>query len=148
MRAVRVLLAVVGVSLLAFGANRLYETIPPKDLLDAAIWAAAILIAHDGIFAPVCLLLGHGAKRILPVAWWQPVLIGTIFAVTVCALAAPVVLPRPPDKRALNPTVLDQPYTASALSLLAVIVLATVIAGIARTRGSAASAPDPASDRT
>ena len=134
MTAARTLLIVAGVGLVVYGGNLLYATIPPKDILDAAIWAVAILIAHDGIFAPLCLLLGHGAKRLLPGGWWQPVLVGTIFAVTVLALAAPVVLPRPPDKRALNPTILDQSYATSTLWLLAVIVIATVLAGTVRSR--------------
>ncbi|KXP11687.1 hypothetical protein [Tsukamurella pseudospumae] len=134
----RALLVAAGVGLIVYGALRLTD-LPPRDLLSAALWAVAILVAHDGVFAPLCLLAGHAALRVLPPAWWPGALCGALAAATVSALAAAVALPRPPGKGALNPTVLDQPYGVATITLLVAIALAVVLSGVVRAvRGSSA----------
>ncbi|GAA1081068.1 hypothetical protein [Tsukamurella spumae] len=134
----RVLLVMAGLGLIAYGAVQ-STNLPPRDLLSAALWAVAILVAHDGVFAPLCLLAGHVAVRMLPPAWWPGALCGALAAVTVLALAAAVALPRPPGKGALNPTVLDQPYGVATIALLVAIALAVVVSGTVRAvRGSSA----------
>ncbi|MET9325527.1 hypothetical protein [Tsukamurella sp. NPDC003166] len=134
----RALLVAAGLGLIGYGALQSMD-LPPRDLLSAALWAVAILVAHDGVFAPLCLLAGHVAVRVLPPTWWPGALCGALAAVTVLALAAAVELPRPPGKGALNPTVLDQPYAMATIALLVAIALAVVLSGVVRVvRGSSA----------
>lgn len=145
MTIVRVLLVLTGLGLVGYGTVELLE-LPPRDLLSAGIWAATLLVLHDGVFAPLCLLAGHGARRVLPAAWWPGALGGTVAALTVLILAAPLTLPRP---AAANPSILDRPYGAAVAGLLAAIALATAASWAVRSlRGSAASGPGPTSDRT
>lgn len=138
-RGLQVVLVLVGLPLIGYGLLRAIEDLPTQDLISAAVWAAAILVVHDGVLQPLFFLLGHGAVRLLPPAWWPGALCGALGAVTVLVLGAAVALPRPPGKGALNPTVLDQPYGVAIVALLGAIVLAVVTSGVVRTfRGSAA----------
>ncbi|GAA4393443.1 hypothetical protein GCM10023147_24170 [Tsukamurella soli] len=125
----------VGLGLAGYGGWLLLG-LSRADLISVAVWGAAGLVLHDGVFAPVCLALGHGVRRLLPARWWTVTLVAAVLSITVIALAIPVLAPRhgvvPPG----GGTILDRPYAASAaLALLAigcVAVLCRPLAGRVR----------------
>ncbi|CAM3864376.1 hypothetical protein ACXYTP_12495 [Tsukamurella ocularis] len=133
LKGLQVVLVIGGLGLIVYGLALAIEDLPTPDLISAALWAIAIVVVHDGVIQPLLLLLGHGALRVLPPAWWPGALCGAAGMVTVLALGAAVALPRPPGKGALNPTILDQPYGVAMSALIAAIVAAFVVSGVVRT---------------
>ncbi|MDF0529850.1 hypothetical protein P0W64_09685 [Tsukamurella sp. 8F] len=129
MRATRAALGTAGLGALAYG-GWLAAGLPPGDLVSAALWAAAALALHDGVFAPVCLLAGHTSRRLLPPRWWAAALAAGVLAVTIAVLATPVTRGsgRPP-----NGTVLDRPYGIS-LGVAAVCVALAALGARLATR--------------
>ncbi|MDP0396317.1 hypothetical protein [Tsukamurella strandjordii] len=144
MTTLRILLTLAGLGLVGYGAVLLAD-LPPRDLLSAALWAAALLVLHDGVFAPLALAAGHTAVRLLPRAWLPGALGGAVAAVTALALAAAVALPRPSGQGAANPTVLDRPYGIALTALLVIIAVACAVSAIVRRRAeiSTPEATDP-----
>ena len=67
MTAARTLLALAGLSLGAYGALLLYDN-PPVMLMRVAVWAAAGVLLHDFVFAPVCAAMGWARATVLPAA--------------------------------------------------------------------------------
>lgn len=131
MKTARILLTAVGVGSVGYGAVLLAD-LPPRDLLSAALWALALLVLHDGVLAPLTLLAGHVAVRVLPRSLLPGALGGALAAATVLILAGAVALPRPSGKGAANPTVLDRPYGVALAALLTAIAIAVAASGAAR----------------
>ena len=119
----RIVLVAAGVLAAAYGAWTLLGE-DPRDLLDTALWLAAGVVVHDLVLAPVVVLLGLGLRRWLPVSWRTPVTVAGIALGSVTLIAVPVLgrFGARPD----NPSLLDRPYVAGWLVLLALGLLAVV----------------------
>lgn len=107
MRAVRVVLLGVGVVLAGWGMTLLWDNAPAV-LLRIAMWALVAVVVHDAVFAPLCVAVGWGGRRLLPASWWPPVAVAGLCTVVLLVLAIPVF-----DKPGLRPdnnTVLDRDY--------------------------------------
>ncbi len=130
-RVLRTALIGIGLALALYGA-RLVTGLPRSDLMSAGVWAVGGLILHDGVFAPVCLALGHGVRRFVPARWWPRVLVAAMLGVTVIALAVPVLVPRhgvvPPG----GATILNRPYGPAVAAALGAIVLAVAVPPLIR----------------
>ena len=105
MSAVRTLLALAGLSLGAYGAVLLYDN-PPLILVRIAVWAAAGVLLHDFVFAPVCAAMGWAAGRVLPRRLQVPIGVAALCVVVLGLLAVPVY--DKPGQRPDNATVLDR----------------------------------------
>lgn len=119
----RMVLIACGVLLAAYGAWTLLGT-DPRDLLDAALWLAGGVVVHDFVLAPLVVLAAVAGRRGLPEVWRTPVVVGAIVLGSVTLVAVPV-LGRF-GARADNPTLLDRPYGAGWLALVALVLLAVV----------------------
>ncbi|UFS99194.1 hypothetical protein [Nocardia huaxiensis] len=126
MIAARVLLALAGIWLAAYGISELLD-FPPADLKSVALWFAGGILVHDGIFAPLCAAAGVTARRFLPPRRWAPLACGAVCTVTLLLLAVPVT--SLDGANSGNPTLRDRPYALGlALALLTVwLLVATVI---------------------
>ncbi|MFB7723992.1 hypothetical protein [Nocardia sp. NPDC056100] len=118
MRIIRVLLIALGLWLGWYGISLLLE-MNPADLRSIALWFAAGILLHDGVFAPIAAALGVAGRRLLPSGWWAPVACGAVCTITLLLIAVPVI-----DRAgalASNPTILNRDYLAGLLISLAVV---------------------------
>ena len=105
---VRVVLLGVGVALAGWGLTLLWDNTPAV-LLRIAMWALIAVVLHDAVFAPLCVAIGWGGRRLLPVTWWAPVAVAGLCTMVLIALAVPVF--DKPGQRPDNSTVLDRNYS-------------------------------------
>lgn len=104
MRAVLILL---GVAIAGYGVVLLLDN-PLEVIVRIGVWAAAGVVLHDFVFAPLSAALGFAGRRLVRGRWWTPVTVAAVCTVVLGLLAIPVYT-RPgahPD----NLTVLDRNY--------------------------------------
>ncbi|KMO72818.1 hypothetical protein [Mycolicibacterium chubuense] len=118
MKILRIALVVAGLAVGAYGAVLLLDQ-PPVVLVRIAVWAAAAVILHDFVFAPLCAALGFAGRRLVPAAWRTPVAVAALCSVVLALLAIPVY--DKPGARPDNLTVLDRDYVAGLWIALAVV---------------------------
>ncbi len=118
MTAIRVALGVLGLLIVAYGAVLVLDN-PWLIMRNIAIWAAAGVILHDFVFAPLCVALGLAGRRLLPRQWWAPIGVGALCSVILLLLAVPVF--DRPGARPDNHTVLDRNYPLGLWISLAVV---------------------------
>lgn len=118
MKVLRIVLIAAGIAVGAYGALLLLDD-PPVVLVRIAVWAAAGVILHDFVFAPLCAALGFAGRRLLPQPWRTPVAVAALCSVVLALLAIPVY--DKPGARPDNPTVLDRDYVTGLWIALAVV---------------------------
>jgi hypothetical protein len=104
---VRIALVVLGVLLGGYGAVLVWEN-PPVIIMRILVWALVGVVLHDLVFAPVCVVLGFAARRLIPGKWWPPIAVAAFCSVVLVFLAIPVY--SKPGMRPDNMTVLDRNY--------------------------------------
>lgn len=126
MRAVRIVLGVVGGLLVLYGAIRLGHGLPPPVLFVLIGWLVAAVIIHFGVLSPLVLAVGAALRRFVPDrgrAFVQAVL---IMGATVTVIAIPLIMrqhSQPPAK-----AMLLQDYRVNLLLLLVIIAVGTSVA--------------------
>lgn len=118
MTAVRVALIAAGLALGLYGVFLLFDN-PTVIIVRIVVWALVGVVLHDFVFAPLCVALGFAGRRILPRAWWTPVIVAALCSVILLLLAVPVF--DKPGKRPDNLTVLDRDYHLGLWISLAVV---------------------------
>jgi hypothetical protein len=128
----RILLGGVGVVLGAYGAFLLLSRQDSDQLVNAAVWLASGVVLHDFLLASVVLGLVAAGARIAPAASRVPAASGLVVLGSATLLAIPVLgrFGARPD----NPTLLDRDYTAGWFALAGVVLLATVVGTLVRSR--------------
>ena len=104
-RTLRWALVAMGVAIGGYGAWQLWE-FPTDALLRIAVWAAAGVIIHDFVFAPLTAALGYTSRRLIKGRWWPPVAVAAMCSITLVLLAIPVF--DTPGAKPDNPSVLDR----------------------------------------
>ncbi|SIR76758.1 hypothetical protein [Williamsia sterculiae] len=137
-RAIRLLLVLGALPIGWYGVSLIWE-MNTIDKTSIGIWLIGGLIAHDAIFAPLCIAAGFGARRFLPQRWWPPVLAASAATLLLVLLAGPVLWPRSAATAAPgnneSATLLDRPY-GLALAIAVLVIWALVVVTIARGRRS------------
>jgi hypothetical protein len=118
MIAIRVALGVIGIALGLYGASLLWEN-PVEVLIRIVIWAAAGVVLHDFVFAPLSAAAGLAGRRLVPRSWWPPVVVAGLCSAVLALLAIPVF--SRPGAHADNMTVLDRNYPLGLWLSLAVV---------------------------
>jgi hypothetical protein len=128
----RLLLGGLGVLVGTYGAFLLLSRQDRDQLVSAAIWLASGVVLHDAVLAPVVLVLVVVGARLVPVAARVPAAAGLVVLGAVTVVAIPVLgeFGARPD----NPTLLDRSYVAGWLVFAGVVLLATVVASLVRSR--------------
>jgi hypothetical protein len=124
----------VGAASIGFGAWGIvtgFNTNPT----DWAVWFAVAAIAHDGLLAPLVLLIGALTTR-LPSSYRRRVQHTLLVAGAVSLMALPMVLGY--GRRADNPSILPLPYGRNLLIVLAAIAVIAVLWGLYRKRSHGA----------
>ena len=128
----RVLLAGLGVLVGGYGAFLLLSRQDRDQLVSAAIWLVSGVVLHDFVLAPLVLGLVVVGARLAPAVSRVPLAAALVVLGTATLFAIPV-LGRF-GARSDNPTLLDRDYTAGWLALAGVVLLATAVATLVRSR--------------
>jgi hypothetical protein len=118
MTAARIALVAFGLALAAYGAALVWEN-PPVIIMRIVVWALVGVVLHDLVFAPLCVALGFGGRRLIGGRWWPPVAVAALCSVVLILLAIPVYAK--PGMRPDNMTVLDRNYPLGLWISLAVV---------------------------
>ena len=138
MRAARVVLVLLGVAAAAYGAQQLLD-LGTDNLVATLEWVVGGVVIHDGLLAPLCVVLGAIVLRISRRRPPAPVVVGAIVLGTVTVTAFPV-LGRF-GARADNMTLLDRSYVAGWLVFVVVTVAFVAVAVLAERRVRPAPRP-------
>lgn len=136
MRATRIVLGTLGAAGAAYGLLLLVG-LGPGQLFAVLVWVVGGVVAHDGVLAPLVVLLCVAAAGRAP-TWWRTPLLWALVVLGPLTLVAVPVLGRFGAK-ADNPTLLDRPYWLGYAGVVALVVTVTVIAA-RRRRPSVRSA--------
>jgi hypothetical protein len=130
---IRVLLALSGLALLAYGAVLAWEfaTSRTVNAVQGGAWFIGGPLVHDGIVAPVVGLTGLVLTRVVPVPWRAPVIVGAVLSGILTLVAIPLLWR--PYGTAVNPGLHDRDYGAGLAITLGAIWLAVIIAGVIRS---------------
>lgn len=140
MKAARIVLVVLGVLVIAFGASVLVTSVSPKRIGGLAAWLLGAVILHDAILSPFVVVAGLLLRRAgRTLRAWVLVVVQT--AIVLASVLALVVLPEIAAKRhgQKNPTVLPFDYGTRLLiveGVLLLVVVAVLVVGVVRARRS------------
>ncbi|MCT2582946.1 hypothetical protein [Actinophytocola gossypii] len=124
----RVVLAVLGVAALAWGAWLAVESVS----VPALLWFAGGPVVHDAVVAPLVGVVGLAVARFVPERWRAPVAVGAVSSGVLVVLAVPL-LWRPygvPE----NPGLHDRDYVLGLAVALGVVWVGVLVSGLARPR--------------
>ncbi|MFS0731442.1 hypothetical protein ABC270_15395 [Curtobacterium sp. 1P10AnD] len=151
MRAARIVLVVLGVLVMAFGAYVLVTTVRPNRIWGLATWLLGAVVLHDAVLSPVVvgagLLLRRTGRSVR--AW---VLVVVQAAVVLGSVLALVVLPEIAAKAhgQKNPTVLPFDYGLRLVIVegtLLVVVIAVLVVGARMSRNRPRTLVEPTTNR-
>jgi hypothetical protein len=114
----RVVLIALGLALGGYGALLLWHN-PWQVIIHIGIWAAAGVVIHDFVFAPLCAAVGFAGRRLVRGRWWTPVTVAALCTVVLAALAIPVY--SKPGAHLDNMTVLDRNYPVGLWVSIAIV---------------------------
>lgn len=122
----RLLVGALGVAAGLFGLWRLVDR-GWDPLVQAVLWLGGGVVLHDGVVAPLTLLLVVVGLRVVPRGWRARVTLALLVLLTVTATAVPVLgrWGARPD----NPTLLDRHYVAGWCAFAVLVMLVTLAAG-------------------
>lgn len=128
----RVLFAVTGLALLAYGAVLAWEfgTSRTVNAVQGIAWFVGGPVLHDGLVAPVVGLVGLALTRWLPTPWRTPVKAGVVASGVLTLLALPLLWR--PYHVVTNPGLHDRNYGAGLAIALGVVWVVVVAVGLAQ----------------
>lgn len=126
----RAALIVVGVAVVGYGVLLLVTRQDGAQVSNALLWLVGGVVLHDGLVAPVTIVLTVGATRLLPRPWREPATVALVVLGPLTLLAIPVLgsFGAVPD----DPGLLERPYLTSWLAVVTVTVVAVGVAGWVR----------------
>ncbi|KQZ88376.1 hypothetical protein ASD62_02590 [Phycicoccus sp. Root563] len=127
LRGTRTVIGAVGLVLGLYGVVRLLG-LGWGNLLATVPWLAGVVVVHDGLVAPVIVLVGVAAARVLPTWSRRAALLVLVVLGPLTLLAVPA-LGRFGAK-ADNPTLLDRPYAAGWAAVVAVVLVAAAAVAV------------------
>ena len=137
--AARLALGAGGLVVVVAGAASLVGT-PLAALVSIVIFLALGVIVHDAVIAPATLAGGAAARRLLPRGYLAPLVVAAALLGTLSVVALPVLVGI--NESPANTTVVDRPYRATWLVLLALAVVAVVVVGAVRSARRSGATPD------
>jgi hypothetical protein len=125
MKAWRIVLAVAGIALAAFGVFRLLSEIPARSLLILAVWLAAALVIEAAILAPSVVGVGWFLRRHVPDRGRRYLQVALIISALITVIAIPMIFLRgsQPAVKAL----LLRDYGSNLILIIAIIGVITLI---------------------
>jgi hypothetical protein len=124
-RAGRIILAIVGIALGAFGVFRLATEIQVHNLLILAVWLVAALIIHDAVLEPSVVGVGSLLRRYVPDRGRRYVQIALIMIVLVAVIAIPMIFLR--DSQPAEKGLLLRNYGVNLIMIMGIITATSLI---------------------
>lgn len=125
----RLAIGLAGCLLAAYGVL-LILGLSLADQATLLLWLATGVVLHDGLLAPLVVLLGWWTARRVPAPERRPLTVGAIVLGTVTLAAVPVLLGF--GGQVSNPTILDRNYVAGWLALAALVAATTAASALVR----------------
>jgi hypothetical protein len=124
-KAWRIMLAIAGIGLLAFGVFRLLSEIPTHSLLILVVWLAAALVLHDALLAPSVVGVGWLLRQYVPDRGRRYVQVALIMIALVTVIAIPMIFLRgsQPAAKAL----LLRNYGANLIVIIGILGIVSLI---------------------
>ncbi|MBA3308521.1 MAG: hypothetical protein H0U28_00460 [Nocardioidaceae bacterium] len=131
MRIVQVVLGGLGLAAIAFGLWTL-RAVDLSDLVEASLWLAGGVLAHDLLVTPVTLAAAWVAWRVLPRYARGPVAAGFVVLGSLTLMAIPVLgrfgaIPS-------DPSLLDRDYRAGWLVLAGLVAVGVLLGSVVMRR--------------
>ena len=131
MKTLRILVAALGVAVTAYGLWLLVDR-QPGQLGGVGVWVAGGIVAHDGLLAPLVVAGGvavavRGPANLRTGLLWAVVVLGPLTLIAVPVLGR---FGAKPD----NPTLLDRPYLAGYVVVVALVLLLITAGVVLRER--------------
>ncbi|MGL3199984.1 MULTISPECIES: hypothetical protein [Curtobacterium] len=151
MRAARIVLVVLGVLVMAFGAYVLVTTVRPNRIWGLATWLLGAVVLHDAVLSPFVVGAGLLLRRTgRSIRAWMLVVVQS--AVVLGSVLALVVLPEIAAKAhgQKNPTVLPFDYgvrLAIVEGALLLVVVAVLVVGVRMSRSRPRALVEPTTIR-
>jgi hypothetical protein len=139
----RVLLALLGLSLIGYGAVLAWDfgTSRTVNAVEGLAWFVGGPVVHDGLVAPAAGVVGLGLARVVPRAWRTPVVVGLVLTAVLALLALPLLWR--PFGVVTNPGLHDRDYGVGLGVALGVVWVGAAIAVLAQwVRGKLALGRD------
>lgn len=121
----------VGALCVAYGGWLLLTSRRLADVPAVLWWLAGVLVAHDGIVAPLTIVAGLAVGRYVPGRVRPPVQAGLFVSAALVVASSSLVLGLGSDP--LNPSALPLPYGRNLALLLALVWAAVLVAIVVRT---------------
>ena len=132
MRAARLLLGVLGAAVAAYGVKLLLD-LGSGNLVATVEWAVGGVVLHDGVLAPLTILVGGAFVRLSRAGRWTgPLMVAAIVVSTVTIAAIPVLGHF--GARSDNATLLDRNYLAGWLIFVGLTAAVTIALLLVRGR--------------
>lgn len=122
-KAFRFALGALGVAVMGIAALGILRDRSFTDPPGLAVWLGAGVIAHDFILAPLSLLIGFIASRLVPHDVRHVVGYGLATAAVILVVGVPVLLASHRDRA--NPTIMNQNYGVGLMIAELVVLVAT-----------------------
>jgi len=122
---IRIPLALAGVAAAGWGLWLLHDDGPDR-WRSQLFWFLGGVVAHDAVLAPLVVLAGVGASRVLRPRYRAPVAAGFVVWATVSVAVANVVLPV--GGRLDNASLMNRPYFVAWLVFTASVVAVVALA--------------------
>ena len=114
----RAVLIGLGLALVGYGAMLLWDN-PLQVIVNIGVWAAAGVVIHDFVFAPLCAAVGYAGRKLIRGRVWTPVAVAGLCTVVLALLAIPVY--SKPGAHLDNMTVLDRNYPLGLWVSMAIV---------------------------
>jgi hypothetical protein len=124
-KAWRIILAVTGIGLGAFGVFRLLSEIPTHSLLVLAVWLIAALLIHDAILAPSEVGVGWLLRRYVPDRGRRFLQVALIMIALITVIAVPLIFLR--GSQPATKALLLRNYAANLILIIGIIAAVTLI---------------------
>jgi hypothetical protein len=138
-RIVRSVALVVGVLAAAYGVRLLLE-LGWANTRATLTWLVGGVVLHDGVFAPLVIVVALLALRLAPRDRLAPWVVGLVILVPVTLVGIPE-LGRF-GARADRPTLLDRPYWLGWSVMVTLVVLGVIVGAVATRRQTAVRGGD------
>jgi hypothetical protein len=139
MRAVRSVASVAGVLVAAYGVWLLLD-LGWANTRSTLVWLIGGVVLHDGVFAPLVIVVALVALRLVPRDRLAPWVVGLVILVPVTLVGIPE-LGRF-GARADNPTLLDRHYWLGWSVMVTLVVVGVIVGAVATRRRPAVRGGD------
>jgi hypothetical protein len=114
----RVVLIALGLALGGYGVLLVWDN-PWQVIINIGMWAAAGVVIHDFVFAPLCAAVGVAVRKLVRGRWWTPAAVAGLCTAVLALLAIPVY--SKPGAHLDNMTVLDRNYPVGLWVSIAIV---------------------------